>query len=384
VELGIEKAMRLPTLQDPEIWRVRVQVWPINSLPYARLTKIFKIGHERDVVFAVNQNAIMLNTSARILSVFEQEFIRGSIYVEAWTFDHVHRVLQGIGRVVRSRDGLCAKLVPLHDRIPILQMTDDHKFRSIHRMSWVRITQRGKYRNRLAVVEDADVENFVAHVLVICPAKRSRKRKMTPNTERGDQLVALDLPLARLTDRYITATEHELDRFRRSGNDFVMQALGTCVVPLRVGNNIEVHAGSLAGLEGCITEIHQDNTISFELHGADHDHANPVRVRASEVRKKFRQSDFVQIVHGGHKGLEGFIVRIDDDCAVISNPWQWDGEVRSNHRKNRLLTLLASARSQRSPHQQLAIKQCTTRCHTGACRGKVDSDKLYRRNCAYG
>jgi transcription elongation factor len=118
-------------------------------------------------------------------------------------------------------------------------------------------------------------------------------------------------------------TQPELDIFRRSGDELVIKALDAGVVPLQIGDRIQVITGTFRGLAGHLVDIHNNNTVDVESdidvmettsRGALRRH---FQVCSSEVRKKFGLGDYVQVLHGAHTGDEGYIVELSGSDATI-------------------------------------------------------------------
>jgi hypothetical protein len=215
---------------------------------------------------------------------------------------------------------------------------------TIRRNSWVRVTSRGRYKNDLALVRSIDNDAFSAAVLLVprihMTRKRGRKGRAEPalfdvvkakstfgeesvvtendvcrfhGNEFVQGLVQLDVKILELSDRSVNAAQHELDLFRKSCIEWVVEATNSGIVKLRLSDKIRVVAGPYQGSLGCLTAIGKDHMITFESDNL----SGPQQVLAWEVRKCFGLGDFVQAVCGEHEGAEGFIIVMEDDYVVI-------------------------------------------------------------------
>jgi ribosomal protein L24 len=137
--------------------------------------------------------------------------------------------------------------------------------------------------------------------------------------------------LTDLSWKNIVATEQELNLFRRSGDELVIEALRDViqVVPssLHISDRVQATTGTFKGMTGLVVDIHDHNTVVFECEANfdHHDHQSgkaqvtsplnvPARSRftvlSSEVRKKFelQVGDHVQVVYGEHR------IHCRDEC----------------------------------------------------------------------
>jgi transcription elongation factor SPT5 len=265
-----------------------------------------------------------------VLSAFERDSIPGSIYIEARTPKDVHDILQGIGQVIYTQNTPRMDLVLIHDRIPILQMANTKDLVTVKSMSWVRIKKGGEYRNDLSLVESVDLQSSTAHVLLIrrirpeSHRKSNRKRKRMAMFAPDGQLVELEFALADISNSDVNPTQEELQMFERSRDAFVNKALHAGAPSFNLHDRVQVTGGSFVGMEGYVTEIHDDETITVQP-------SDPQRpafdLPAFELAKKFNLGDFVQIVHGRNAGGEGFITKVDDGLVIVYTP-QDNREVR--------------------------------------------------------
>jgi ribosomal protein L24 len=279
-----------------------------------------------------------------VLSAFSRDTIVGCVYVEAPAIIDVQTALQDVNGVTYSRQGtLQLDLIPLDDRVPLLTMAYLPNTMTV--ASWVRIKRRGRYRNHLGLVSHVSDNNTATVSLVpkiILDRKRKRQERVRIKPALFDveavkaaygagqvvqhnqawifggetymnRLVELDFELRELSDRYVNATQLELDVFRQTRSKWIVDAANSIGATLHVADKIQVVAGPLQGLHGRVTDIREDCTVTFETDGM----SGFQQARTWEVCKRFALGDFVQLVVGERRGAEGFIVRMDDATATI-------------------------------------------------------------------
>lgn len=231
----------------------------------------------------------------------------------------VYRVLQGIGRIVYTQNSPRIDFIPIDDRVPILQMAHIKDFVTVKSMRWVRIKKGGDYRNDLALVKSVDLQSSMARVLLvrrIRPESNSKRKRMAMFAPDG-QLIELEFALADISDSYVNPTRAEHQMFKQSCDEFVNKALDAEVVSWNIYDRVHVGEGSFVGIDGHITEIHDDKTITVQPSDPQH---STFRLPTSELSKNFKLGDFVQIHHGRNAGEEGFITEVNDGFVVIYIP----------------------------------------------------------------
>jgi hypothetical protein len=255
----------------------------------------------------------------------------------------VQGILCGINGIVYSPQKMPKiDLIPLEDRVMLLSMAPTPM--NIARGSWVRIKRKGRYRNDLGLVEYID-QVYSTVVVLLAPQipldrKRNQKRHAKPGlfdpeavtahygadtvVRRNqmwcfkhqmytDGLVLLDYQLHELSDRSVDATQDELNFFRQTQNQWVVEAANSGIVPLHIADRIQVVAGPHQGFSGYLTDLREDRTATFESDTAP----CPLQVFVREVRKLFQLGDYVQAVYGENQGAEGFIVEMGEFSATI-------------------------------------------------------------------
>ena len=90
----------------------------------------------------------------------------------------------------------------------------------------------------------------------------------------------------------------------------------------RTGDRVKVVLGTFIGQVGRIAFVNDDNTAAVDLNVASPNLNDPEMVKrldipTEEMRKCFLPGDFVVIMLGKHKGVQGFIVQIDERSVAI-------------------------------------------------------------------
>ena len=89
----------------------------------------------------------------------------------------------------------------------------------------------------------------------------------------------------------------------------------------RTGDRVKVVLGTFIGQVGRIAFVNDDNTAAVDLNVANPNLNDPVAKRldipTEEMRKFFLPGDFVVIMLGEHKGVQGFIVQMDEPSVAI-------------------------------------------------------------------
>jgi transcription elongation factor len=275
--------------------------------------------------------------------------------MEARSIADVQKTLSGLkGIKLSPQKTLEANLVPIEERIALLEMSY-HPI-TIARGSWVRMKCKGRYRHDLGLIEDVSQELSSAGVRLVPRISLSRKfdrtRRPKPalfdaeavkdrygadNVQKRnrawafdktlyiDGLLCRDYPLRQLSDHCVDATQEELDLFRLTRIEWIVEAANSMTVPIHLSDRIKVVAGAHRGLWGYVSDTQDDGTIAFAF-----DSTTPhLQVHAGEVCKFFHLGDFVESLCGEHRGVEGFIVEMGEIFAVIYVP-NTNTQVRSN------------------------------------------------------
>jgi len=313
-------------------------------------------GYERAIVLAILERASITRTG--VLTVFSRDFVKGFIYVEARSLTDVQETFRGIR--YSSQKTLQADLVPFEDRIALLEMSDGPI--TIVPGSWVRIKCKSRYRHDLGLVEDVSQELGSAGVRLVprisLSRKHDRKRRTKPalfdavavkdryganavqkqnrawvfqDNIYQDGLLFRDYPLRQLSDHCVNAAQEELDLFRQTRIEWIVKAIDSMTVPIRLSDRIQVVAGAHRGLWGYVSDTQDDGTVTIASDSA----TPPLQVHVREVRKFFHLGDSIEALYGEHRGVEGFIVEMGETFALIYTPnmstlYQQPNEVRPN------------------------------------------------------
>ena len=93
------------------------------------------------------------------------------------------------------------------------------------------------------------------------------------------------------------------------------EVLRTDQVQFRTGDRIKVVLGTFMGQVGRIALVNDHNTASVDLIVSDSNDPEMTKrldIHTTEIRKLFLPGDFVVALLGKHRGVQGFIVQMDD------------------------------------------------------------------------
>lgn len=313
------------------------------------------------------QKVLRTSSAHGVLSVFCRDAIQGSIYIESTSIaDTVSGVLLGIPGIARSdRGNYFISMVDVEDRHLLLSMDTMDSRPPIKPRSWVRM-KRGKYRGDLGLVEGVDLGTlectayFVPRISIDRKRKRgvrapqapfdleAIKERFGPNAaERRNGiylfkgnifqhgLLYSQFHMTNLSINGINPTPQELEPFRATGE--LWEKSQAFIEPIKVGDWVRVVSGALIGFVGEIVDV-SDMTLKIsgrkkDGHWEDTDVLLPneatrrpkwggsqrdIReVLTRDVRKAFEPGDFVQVMSGKDRGLEGFLVDVEDEFGIV-------------------------------------------------------------------
>ena len=246
-------------------------------------------------------------------------------------------------------------LVPLSERAQLLQMRTGTL--GVDVGDWVRIRQ-GTYRQDLGYV--LSVDNLISRVrLLLVPrltyksgrvkqaGKRPKSQRQPPalldinlaRTFEGgqrlngprfqgktfmDRLLVKEYAQCHLITVNVRPTYEEIRLFRTSTavdrTAIRKWEIGDAIRALRIDDRIEVLVGELKGCCGVILDIHdsiaqvevqqEGNTVLRDKHTLD--------IPLLDVRKAFREGDFVGIRHGVNAGVTGYVLSVSDDSSTVT------------------------------------------------------------------
>ncbi|KAM0786565.1 hypothetical protein ACM66B_002021 [Microbotryomycetes sp. NB124-2] len=353
------KALLMPSVNDPSIWRVKC-----------------KIGRERDLVLSLSRKAVALRMAdnappMRIISAFHRDSIKGSLYIEAWGEDDVRQALEGlVGSYHNGKDGVY--LVDIEET-PDLLRTKQKKIEIVPG-SWARI-KRGKYAGDLAQIIDVD-DNGEDITLKFIPridmtpkedvsgpdGKKRKKAVSAPLAFRPPQRFFNHEEIARVYgskevsrrpgDVYIfrndsfqngyiekefkvqaiqvedvQPTIDEITRFvgdgtkSENGDVFDLSSVAEAARKaarsiLQPGDQVEIFEGDQKGIYGTIDSI--VNEIAQITPDASFDLGDQkIEVQAKSMRKRFSQGDHIKVLTGSNAGETGLVVRVQNDIVTF-------------------------------------------------------------------
>jgi ribosomal protein L24 len=137
-------------------------------------------------------------------------------------------------------------------------------------------------------------------------------------------LMVKEYSLRDVTNQGVVISASIISLFQQSQYTQIVKILNAMSARLEVDDRVRIVAGTFRGLVGHVIDVHEDKTISFSYNSLpSHSIAT---VSYWEVHRIFQLGDHVEVHCGEHKGLEGFIVVMDDSSAVI---YVREGEAQS-------------------------------------------------------
>jgi transcription antitermination factor NusG len=276
-----------------------------------------------------------------IYSVSTHDILSGSVYVEAETPQDVRQLLQGIGNVVSVAGAPRMEQIPPDEYIQLLEMGEKRARILVKKYDWVRIKQG----NVLAVVKAVNDAESSCTVIFSAPQveKRLEKRKASRGgaLESREEVISVSaqqvekrlgkrkasrdgalefreevISVSDVIQSGVVAAWEELDLFRCSQDEAVVNALLNKPTLIAVGQRVRIVKGAQAGIEGRVTDITDYNTIVIKDTATQLD----IQVLVTQVKKKFEAGDYVRITLGPSRDFHGFITRLDESIASIFNP----------------------------------------------------------------
>ncbi|KAF9489573.1 hypothetical protein BDN71DRAFT_1511981 [Pleurotus eryngii] len=351
----------LPSIADGDIWKVDVTP-----------------GRELVVVATIFNKALALGIDG-VDSAFYREGIPGVVYIEACNYGAVLTILKGINNVwlqYYKAEGGLIDLVPISERLALLTL-DISPVNEVEKAAdewqrFVRIRDRTRYRNQLAIIGGYVMDAREALVLVIPCAGTSRHFAAPPALKRaapiagdleavsppfltsdgvdnlqsvaeGQYLSGLEvqrIDVSKLVYRDIHPAAHELDLFKATQHDEICGLVRNARnLQIRQGKkfegrysweDIEVPRSDLVsmGSKGCATTVKADpysglNGRIYEYVSEDMVIVSPdagkeqiVDIRVSDIQRTVDPGDEVEIMMGRLKGHLGFYVSTDDEAKA--------------------------------------------------------------------
>ncbi|EER13996.1 histidyl-tRNA synthetase, putative [Perkinsus marinus ATCC 50983] len=345
------------------------------------LVKCFDIGHEREIITRLSTKYEQFRkkgVKTGILSAFASDSLKGYIYIEGKSVNHIKRFVTGIRQINTNS----VKVVPATEMLGVFRSAQEAakgRFVPLKMGEWVRIKRHPIYSNDLAqVVEcfDMDVEVKIrprinyeedpreAHSALF---GRRTTKKPRPHASFFDPIEAENRGGQGAVERvrYRTATnpnevfdqyrnERYKDgylyrRFKRNalltGDDVqpsiteISEFLGSAAAggegqallaaaaasmseasgsraaaALSVGDSVVVNGGDMKNLRGRVVTIDTDRRRV----NVDPGHGRAqVTVAIKDLSKHFDMGDHVKILDGASAGDTGTVIKLDGSVATI-------------------------------------------------------------------
>lgn len=285
----------LPSVTDGDVWKVAVTVGVLLLDP-PKASYSFQPGSELAVVVAIFNKVSALQIDG-VDSAFYREEVPGVVYVEARNHDTVLAVLKGVNNVWLPRyHNRPIDLIPISERLALLTLDvtlvnevekapdDQHRF--------VRIRDRTRYRNQLAVIGSYITEARHALVLVVprelISVPGARRRCATrPALKRASPIDGEDYP-----SRPPLITSDGIDELQ----------------------SVSSHGQYFSGLE--VRRIDVDKLVYHDVHPTAHEldlfeatqHADICRLVSNARDLQIRQGEKFEVTQGPWKGFKGIAV----------------------------------------------------------------------------
>lgn len=248
--------------------------------------------------------------------------------------------LHGVARSSKHKNPYVVTIVDIQDRHLLLDMGFGG-MPPVKANSWARV-KKGRYRGDLALVANVNSTTLICSLLLVPRINMDKKRKrgsrppqlsFNPDTiketfghrslERNNHhwyfkgdlyefgCLWKNVHMTGLSIEGINASSQEIQPFYHCGEYWDKASAN--ISAIQPGDNIQVISGTLQGMIGEISEV-LDMTVKFTVPG---DIGGALEVLTRNVRKNFKIGDFVQVVHGPDRGLEGFLVHLDEISATI-------------------------------------------------------------------
>jgi transcription elongation factor SPT5 len=358
-------------------------------------------GSEQDTVFAIWEKSLIAARTCEIVSAFTRDSIKGSIYVEAPSSLAIANVIRGLSGVRNSRGKVLMELVPLEERTALLEM---EKVLSMVRVgSWVEVKGRSIYGGDTALVQNVTEDDEpTATILLVPRIPLDRKRKRgSPRPALGlfdrmqiedafgiESLARVDdywrfkgasymhgllertYPLRRLADVAVSLDAAAMEHFRQSSHPDVVEALGLLSAKLSMDDRVRVVLGQYKGVIGRIVAIEDKNLIVVQAENLPT--LGRITVPVCEVHRRLITGDYVEVLNGEHRGVEGFIVYIDCGCATV---YTCSGSRTTKDARLEVCLLLK---------EELALKSCHAADISAPRASREEFNPWFAHGCEFG
>ena len=333
-----EKGELYPTLKDPRLFMVKVKIGFENEAAVSLMNKYFALKGTPDEIF--------------IVSVTAADKMSGFIFVEATRMYFVKIACMDIEKINQES----VKLLKSKEVPSILKPNPKNDF-SVSKHTFVRI-KRGLYQKDLALVDtiDDDGASVIVKVVPRLDGATQEGRKIRPPAKLFDPnlydnvsslktnnpnmkiyvykkqkfvngLLKKKMPINILDKNNVFPSFDEVKIFKdaepnKNRKMIIMKNLENSIDESKrlhrsfeKGDKVKVVSGDLMNLVGVILEVNQDFIL---VDFSDSDYFNePMRFKADELMKLFEVGNNVEVISGGYKGLNGFIIKIDENRVHI-------------------------------------------------------------------
>ncbi|KDQ22018.1 hypothetical protein PLEOSDRAFT_1087470 [Pleurotus ostreatus PC15] len=312
----------LPSVTDGDIWKVAVTP-----------------GRELVVVATIFNKVLALQIDG-VDSAFCREGMPGVVYIEARHYGAVLNLLNGINNVwprYYKAEGGPIDLVPISERLALLTL-DISPVNEVEKAAdqwqrFVRIRDRTRYRNQLAIIGSYIMDAREALVLVV-PRAAAHELDLFEATQHDEicELVRNARNLQIRQGEKFEVTQGPWKGFKGVVEDTMVNDLN---ISIRMKGrysweDIEVPRSDLTytGSKGCATTVKAGpyNGLTGRIHeyiGGDMVVVSPdageeqtVDVMVSDIQRTVDPGDEVEIMTGSLKGLSGFYVSTDDEAKA--------------------------------------------------------------------
>ncbi|KAF9488847.1 hypothetical protein BDN71DRAFT_1533568 [Pleurotus eryngii] len=338
----------LPSIADGDIWKVAVTESSLCPL---------QPGRELAVVATIFNKALALQIDG-VNSAFYREGIPGVVYIEAHNYGAVLTILKCINNVwlqYYKAEGRPIDLVPISKRLALLTLdispVNEVKKAADEWQRFVRIHDRTRYRNQLAIIGGYIMDAREALILVIPRAGTSRHFAAPPALKRaapitgdleadsppfltsngvdnlqsvaeGQYLLGLEvrrIDVSKLVYCDIHPAAHELDLFKATQHDEICRLVRNARnLQIRQGEKFEVTQGPWKGFKGIVegtmvtnldTSIRMKGRYSWE----------DIKVPRSDLVSTGSKGCATMVKAGPYSGLNGRIYEyVSEDMVIVS------------------------------------------------------------------
>lgn len=317
-------------------------------------------GRELAVVTAIFNKVLALRIDG-VDSAFCRERMPGVVYIEARDYGAVLNILKGINNAwprYYKPEGGPIDLVPISERLALLTL-DISPINEVEKAAdqwqrFVRIRDRTRYRNQLAIIAGYVLDAREALVLVVPRAGTCRRLAAPPTLKRADPIEGAseledDSPLFLTSDgvdnlhsvtsegQYLSGLEvrridisklvyhdihpaaHELDVFEATRHDEICEIVRNARnLQLRQGEKFEVTQGPWKGFKGVVEDtMVLDLDISIRMKGRYS--WEDIEVPRSHLTCMGSKGCATTVKAGPYNGLTGRIHEyIGEDMVVVS------------------------------------------------------------------